>query len=227
MQAKLTTLFQQLEQIPTGDLFNPWHEWDKEHDRSETAFKIRRNQLRTYLQERLDSARYLFIAEALGYQGGHFSGIAMTSERILLGHHRKKNNIAPENVFQNREPQRTSKESVIEKGFTEPTATIMWKALIKRQINPYHAVLWNALCWHPYNPDKGMLSNRTPTDAEMEAGNEVLNTFLKLFPGCKIIAVGRKAEGALDKMGVQYSGFRHPANGGAPKFRRQLKELIA
>jgi len=224
--ASLNTLFQQLKQTPDGALFNPWYDRDEEHDKSEDAFKIRREQLRTYLQERLDSAQYLFIAEALGYQGGHFSGIAMTSERILLGHHRKKNNIAPGDVFQNLEPQRTSKTSVIEKGFTEPTATIMWKALINRKLNPYHAVLWNALCWHPYNPEKGLLSNRTPTDVEMKAGEEVLNTFLELFPERKIIAVGRKAEGALDKMGVDYHGFRHPANGGAPKFRRQLKELM-
>lgn len=223
---KLKSLFDELKKTPEGAFFNPWYDRDEQHDHTSEAPEIRRKQLETYLNERMDSAEYLFIAEALGYQGGHFTGIAMTSERILLGHHEPKHGIPAEGVFRSLEPRRTSKKEVNPKGMTEPTATIMWKALHHLNIDPYRTVLWNALSWHPYNPDRGLLSNRTPTDSELEAGLPSLEKFLDLFPGRQIIAVGRKCEQVLDRLQVGYLPVRHPANGGAPKFRRQLKTLL-
>jgi hypothetical protein len=223
---QLDPLFSELEKTPDGSFFNPWFQRDEKHDLSPEAPKIRRKQLQAYLTERLESAKYLFIAEALGYQGGHFTGIAMTSERILLGHHEPVHGIPPEGTFQTLPRQRTSKPLVNTKGMTEPTATIMWKALYNLGINPYETVLWNALAWHPYDPDDGLLSNRTPTDAELEKGFPSLRVFLKLFPDRKIIAVGRKCEQVLDEFGTGYIPVRHPANGGAPKFRKQLRTLI-
>jgi len=226
VKQKLKKLFQELEKTPVGPFFNPWFDQDTEHDLSPEAPSIRRMQLQSYLQERIDSAEYLFIAEALGYQGGHFTGIAMTSERILLGHHKPVHGIPAEGVFKNIEPRRTSRPEVNKKGMTEPTATIMWKALYNLGIDPYKTVLWNALSWHPYDPEQGLLSNRTPTDTELEQGYASLRAFLDLFPDRKVIAVGRKCEQVLDAFSVGYTPVRHPANGGAPKFRRQLKALI-
>ena len=223
---RLEPLFNELKKTPKGAFFNPWYDQDEENDAVGNAPEIRTSQLRAYLNERLESAKYLFIAEAVGYQGGHFTGIAMTSERILLGHHKSVHGIPADGAFKNLKPQRTSKPELNKKGMTEPTATIMWKALYNLGINPYEVVLWNALAWHPYNPDDGLLSNRTPTNTELEAGFDSLKTFLKLFPNQKIIAVGRKCEQVLDEFGSDYIPVRHPANGGAPKFRRQLKTLI-
>lgn len=214
-----------LKHNPEG-LFNPWYHQDDEHDETEDAPKIRRQQLKTYLSERVESAKYLFIAEALGYQGGHFTGIAMTSERILLGHQEPKYGVRPDHVFQTAEPQRTSCPTVIEKGMSEPTATIMWGALIDLGINPYEVVLWNAVPWHPYKPDQGLLSNRTPTTDELDAGLEHLKSFMNLFEDVEMVAVGRKCELSLSQLGVDHIPVRHPANGGAPKFRRQVKNLF-
>lgn len=224
--SKLNSLFTELQKTPEGPFFNPWYDRDTEHDLTADAPMIRKKQLETYLRERLESAEYLFIAEALGYQGGHFTGIAMTSERILLGHHETVHGIPAEGVFQTIEPRRTSKPEVNPNGMTEPTATIMWKALYELGINPYRAVLWNALSWHPYDPEEGLLSNRTPTDGELESGFDSLRAFLHLFPGRKVIAVGRKCEQVLDEFGTDYQPVRHPANGGATKFRNQLKALM-
>lgn len=225
--SSIDSLFNHLKETPKGAFFNPWFDTDLKHDLSDNGPNIRKKQLKHYLQERLDTAKYLFIAEALGYQGGHFTGLAMTSERILLGHHKSVHGIPADGAFQNIEGQRTSKPAVNQKGMSEPTATIMWKAIYQLDINPYETVLWNALPWHPYDPEDGLLSNRTPTDSELEKGYPSLETFLNLFPNGKIIAVGRKCEQSLDAFGItNYTPVRHPANGGAPKFRRQMKELI-
>lgn len=222
----LDPLFDLLRDTPEGPFFNPWYDQDLENDLYKEAPKVRRQQLRSYLSERSETAKYLFIAEALGYQGGHFTGIAMTSERILLGHHEPVHGIPADGAFVEIEPRRTSNPEVNAKGMSEPTATIMWKAIYQLRLNPFETVLWNALPWHPYDPDKGMLSNRTPTDSELEKGYPALQQFLDFFPDGRIIAVGRKCEQSLDAFGISYTPVRHPANGGAPKFRRQMKELI-
>lgn len=219
-------LFQALEKTPDGAFFNPWFQRDPDHDRIETAPEIRREQLRAYLSERIGRAKYLCVAEALGYQGGHFTGIAMTSERILLGHHEEVHGIPSTGAMQSVQPQRTSKPSVNRLGMTEPTATIVWKSLYKLGVDPFEVVLWNALAWHPYDPAKGMLSNRTPSDNELSCGFDALGAFLDLFPEGQVIAVGKKAVHCLDNFGVDYLEVRHPANGGAPKFRRQFASIV-
>lgn len=215
-----------LKHTPPGDLFNPWFERDPDHDASAEAPQIRRLQLEQYLADRQNSAKYLMIAEALGYQGGHFTGIAMTSERILLGHQADKYGVDADHVFKSTDPRRTSRTSVAEKGMTEPTATIMWGALIELGIDPFDVVLWNAVPWHPYIKEKGLLSNRTPVDAELDAGFRHLKTVIGIFENAELVAVGRKCESSLSHLDVPFTAVRHPANGGAPKFRRQLKDLM-
>lgn len=222
----ISSFVQSLKKKPTKELFNPWFERDIKHDASPNAPDIRRRQLSRYLEERSESARFLFIAEALGYQGGHFTGIAMTSERILLGHQTEKYGVKPEHVFSGIPPKRTSSPGFIAKGMTEPTATIMWGALADLGINPYEVVLWNAVPWHPYDSEKGILSNRTPTTVELSAGLKHLNSFIGLFENVQLIAVGRKCEESMSELGKEHIAVRHPANGGAPKFRRQVRELM-
>ncbi len=221
----ITQFIQSLKRTPRG-LFNPWFHQDKKNDLVPNAPEIRRKQLECYLTERRDRAKYLFIAEALGYQGGHFTGIAMTSERILLGHQEDKYGVKPEHVFRGETPLRTSRPDLTEQGMSEPTATIMWGAMIDLGIDPYDVVLWNAVPWHPYKKGEGLLTNRTPLTGEMEAGFKHLKTFISLFDDVQIVAVGRKCEQSLSELGIDHIGVRHPANGGAPKFRKQMKELI-
>lgn len=209
-----------------ADVFNPWWEKDPEHDIDDRGAEIRRRQLCQYLSERIGSATYLLIAEAMGYQGGHFTGIPMTSERILLGGHVKKG-IVPEHVFSEIDPERTSRPDVKPNGFSEPTATIVWGHIIQSHLNPMDFILWNAFPWHPFKPESGYLSNRTPSVGEFQAGAPILTRLMRITKTGHIIAVGEKSFNILDQLGIHCVKVRHPANGGATKFRQQLTNIIS
>lgn len=207
------------------NVFNPWRDIDPENDLGPESPGIRREQLKAYLSERIGKAKYILMGEALGYQGGHFSGIAMTSERIILGCQKEKG-IGPEDVFISIPPKRTSRPEIKADGFTEPTATIVWGALLKEGLDPREFVIWNSFAWHPYNPSKGLLSNRRPLEEELNEGETVLRQFLSLFPDSIVIAVGKVAGERLKALDIDFVEVRHPANGGAGKFRQQLGEIL-
>src|SRR5207247_4980043 len=132
-----------LKKSPSGAVFNPWWRVDEENDIGGNAPGIRRKQLRRYFRKRLGKAKLAIIGEALGYRGGHFSGIPMTSARILLGRS-KGFALEPNDLFSVIKPRRTSKPEKCPDGFSEPTATIVWVALLQLGLKPDQFVLWNA-----------------------------------------------------------------------------------
>jgi uracil-DNA glycosylase len=207
-----------LKKSPSGAVFNPWWQVDEQNDIGPSAPAIRRKQLCAYLRERVGSANLAVIGEAVGYRGGHFSGIPMTSERMLL---RKQQNIVAEI-----KPRRTSKPSVCPDGFSEPTATIVWGALLKIGVPPDEFVLWNAFPWHSFDLHRGMLSNRMPNKSERTAGLPVLKAFLDLFPCSEIVALGKVAASQLENLDVEAQCVRHPASGGAKLFRQQIAKIV-
>jgi hypothetical protein len=214
-----------LKRSPSGAVFNPWWEVDEQNDIGRHAPAIRRRQLRAYLRKRLGKAKLALIGEALGYRGGHFSGIPMTSERILLGE-KKDKGIELEQIFSRIKPRRTSKPGKCRDGFSEPTATIVWVALLRLGLRPDQFVLWNAFPWHSFDPHCGMLSNRTPNESERAAGLPVLKAFLKLFPCRQVVALGKIAAAQLEELGVDAQYVRHPASGGARLFRQQIAKIV-
>ena len=72
---EINTFLDKLQSYHSEQVFNPWRDFDTSCDIGPQAPVIRSANLRRYLELRPD-AHYLFIAEALGYQGGHFSGVA-------------------------------------------------------------------------------------------------------------------------------------------------------
>jgi hypothetical protein len=208
-----------LKASPFGAVFNPWWQIDEENDIGPDSPVIRRKHLAVYFRERLGHARLVIVGEALGYRGGHFSGIPMTSERMLLG---KQRHILP-----GIKPRRTSKPSVSPDGFSEPTATIVWGALLKVGMPPDEFVLWNAFPWHSFDQQRGLLSNRTPNKSEQLPGRPVLKAFLELFPCEQIVALGKIAEAQLEAIGVKAHCVRHPASGGAKLFRQQIAVVLS
>ncbi len=209
----------------SSGVFNPWGETDQDHDLGQHGPEVRRRQLACYLSERIGVADTLLCAEAIGYQGGHFSGIPMTSERLLLGELGHKQ-LTPEMVFRQIAPQRTSKPEVRPTGFTEPTATIVWGFFADQGIDPRRVILWNAFPWHPYHPARGLLSNRTPRDEELAAGHAVLQQLLTIGTFRHVVAIGEKAAAQLVHLNIPALKVRHPANGGAGKFRAQMQNIL-
>jgi len=213
-----------LREFRAPNVFNPWAAFDPAHDATPRAAEIRARQLTAYLAERAAPARLLLVAEAAGYQGARFSGIAMTSERILLGHLAAKG-IAPDAVL--RAPiTRTSRAAEKPLGFNEPTATVVWGTLLGAGVDPRAWVNWNAFACHPHRP-REPLSNRTPTRAELEAGRPLLASFLRLFARTEVVALGRHAAHSLTLLGVPHRAVRHPSMGGAARFRAEILRIAA
>jgi hypothetical protein len=187
------------------------------------APEIRFLNLKKYLNERTN-AEYLLLAEALGYQGGHFTGIPMTSERIILG---KKAAVCilSSHVY-HVDLTRTSNPNDSKYGTNEPTATIVWQKLVDENLDTRNFIFWNAFPWHPYKNSIGLLSNRTPSKSEMKDGEIVLKTILQSFNFKKVIALGNKADSILKKIGINAEKVRHPARGGAELFREQFLQVI-
>jgi Uracil DNA glycosylase superfamily len=204
-------------------IFNPWRDVDSAYDCRPDAPAIRCAQLTAYLSERLASATTVLIAEAPGYQGARFSGMAMTSERILLGQHAA---VRSEQVFAGI-AQRTSRADISrgsEQGMNEPTATVVWSHMLQAGFDARDFVLWNTVAFHPHHAGEPM-TNRTPTPSEVALAAPILHRFLALFPSAKVIVLGRIAERTLAELGVAAQAVRHPSMGGATQFRAQMQAL--
>ncbi len=209
--------------------FNPWQDYDERCDIGADAPAIRRRHLTDYLRRRLGTASYLFIAEAAGYQGCRFTGIAITCERMILNAHKQVNSSMilgydgrrtsrTDCPFMTNEPQRRN-------GMNEPTDTYVWGALLDSGLSPDDVILWNIFPFHPHKDSP--FTNRTPSDNELQAGLIYTQRLLTLCrPGIRIGAIGKKAAFMLKNSGLTAAVMRHPANGGAGLFRRQFAQWI-
>jgi len=186
--------------------FNPFSDRDEEHDLPD-APEIRRQNLQNYLKamERL-RPEIAFVAEAPGYRGMRRTGIPLSSEVLLpkiaelLGTDFKK-------------ATRT-------KAMPEITAKAVWGA-IEEIGEP--VLLWNAVMVQPTAEDG--YHNRTPRKKEILAFQDILQEILNAFKPEIIFAVGRTAERALRMLGIDATYVRHPAHGGAEKFRATIKRV--
>ena len=214
-----------LKQSPPGAVFNPWWQVDKQNDIGRNAPLIRRKHLRAYLRKRLGKAKVVVIGEALGYRGGHFSGIPMTSERILLG---KKENVGikPEHVFSNCKQGEQARLNSARMVFPSQQRRLSGACCSGLAESRKEFVLWNAFPWHSFDPRRGLLSNRTTKKSERPAGLSVLKAFLDLFPCEEIIALGNVAAWQLKELNVECHRVRHPASGGARLFRQGIRTVM-
>ena len=169
---------------------------------------LRRENLTRYLDAVGPGADTLLVAEAPGWRGMTNTGVPFTSMRELG-------------------PQ-----------YLVPSApTAPWEASSR----VVHAALadWRGplpLAWaiFPHHPFVGTdrLTNRTPRPAEVRDGAPAALELLAALsagrggPGAvRVVAVGRKAQGALATAGIEAVAVRHPAQGGATQFTEQLLAL--
>lgn len=192
-------------------LFNPWSQVS-ELDLKPDGDLLRRERLFEHWSA--PNPRLLLIGEAAGYQGCRFSGIPFTSERLILeGKIPRISALLAERISSRERP------------WSEPSATIVWKTLAELGVAS-STVLFNAVPWHPEGV-RGPLSNRTPKAKERRVGMPYLARFLALFPDVPVAALGNIASSTLSELGCAHQKVRHPAYGGATKFREGLRVLLS
>jgi hypothetical protein len=197
--------------LPSGKygLFNPWKDLCPD-DESWNGPDVKLERLAAHLD---CSPEIILCGEAPGYQGCRHSGIAFTSERLLM-----EGKIPRIPAIQDRLTKR-------ERPFSEPSATIVWNTLYRLGIAE-KTILWNAVQLHPYKTGDP-LSNRTPTSAEVALGVPAMRMLVEAFPSARIVAVGKKSEGLLSSLGISLAAtVRHPANGGSVLFSQSMEYLV-
>ncbi|AMO23017.1 hypothetical protein GCM10027034_45530 [Ramlibacter solisilvae] len=193
--------------LPPGraGLFNPWADsCPHQAPGSDAAQRMQR------LRQHLDGeVRLILVGEAPGYQGCRYSGVAFTSERLLL-----------EGAIP-RIPAPAGRLSSRRLPFSEPSATTVWRALKTLGIEDC-AILWNAVPLHPHHPGVPW-SNRRPTLEELRLGTPALRILRAAWPRATFVPVGRTAQAALQHARIAAAScVRHPAHGGALKFCQDL-----
>lgn len=196
------------EHRPAGAIFN-------QYATVPTVNAGRRHNLRLYLRQ-MASHRpsLLLVGEAAGYRGCRLTGVPFTSEQVL------RDGAGVGGLFGLAASYRKALETP--HGRREATATIVWDALQARKTLP---LLWNALPFHPHRPGEPF-SNRTPSKVELLTGEPFLRALLALFQIETVVAVGNKAEAALDHWGFASEKIRHPSHGGKQAFNAGLKAVI-
>lgn len=210
LKSRPPTLRRLLDTLPGyagPNVFNPWATSDPLDLRLGSAAARRRR-----LGQHLDcAAKFVLIGEAAGYQGCHFSGIAFTSERLILQGAIPRVGV-PTRITRRLRP------------WSEPSATIVWGTLHELGIAD-RVVLWNAFPWHPHRAAEPY-SNRRPTGPETRAGASLLRAVLEHFDGATVVAVGVVAGAALRALGFDAPVVRHPSMAGAVAFRTALAALV-
>ena len=174
---------------------------------------IRRQNLRLYLEE-IGEPRMLLVGEAPSHRGGRLTGIAFTSETIMLC------GIDGRFLGEDRGYRKATRGP---KRSTEASATMVWATI--KNIEPL-PLLWNAFPFHPFvseNPH----SNRIPTAGELLIGTPFLESLMTLFPIETVVAIGNLAERSLTRLGIAHTKVRHPSQGGKRKFVEGLLNLAA
>jgi len=171
------------------------------------AASIRQENLRAYLAAYDDEPPLFLLAEAPGPWGCRFSGVPITAEAQLVD---------PDFPI---DGAPTSRE---QEPHTEYSAGIFWRVL--QPVFP-HFFVWNSVPLHPHDPGEP-LSIRNPRRSEVRTWERLTSELLDLLQPERIVGIGRKAERAVEEIGVDVTYVRHPSQGGATKFTHGIADIV-
>ncbi len=174
--------------------------------------ETRRNNLYLYLSQMAEKKpEVLLVGEAPGYQGMRWTGMPFGSEyHILRG--------IPE-IGMFGEERGYKKTDEWDKVWKEPSSTIVWGTMKSITNVP---LIWASYPYHPHQSGKP-LTNRAPSNIELEIGRPFLADLIEIYKIKKVLAVGYKAVTTLGKMGIEAPYIRHPSHGGAKLFAEGIR----
>lgn len=200
---------QHLERVRVSSAqFNPWQGTSPD-DAEADAAACRRERLAMHLGAA--QVDFVGIGECPGFAGARVSGLAFTSEALLM------DGAIPRVSVERRLSTR-------QLPWSEPSARIIWELLYRHGIAET-TLLWNAAPVHAHR-DGEPLSNRTPTAAEIEVGRPLIDCLVRHHPRACVLAIGSKSAALLGRMGIEHIALRHPAYGGKPELEKQLGDLM-
>lgn len=166
----------------------------------------RRNLMHYFNQLFWNKPENMFIGEAPGKDGCVRTGIPFTSERLIN-----------RGQFQKHLP---GASFIVDGDRAERSATVIWGSV---EILSSPSIMWNVFPLHPFD-EYG--KNRTPKREELEWGMTILPLVINLFPGIKVVTVGKKAESACRELQIKTIGhLNHPRR--ADIFRKQFDDLFS
>ncbi|WP_218136724.1 uracil-DNA glycosylase family protein [Actinacidiphila guanduensis] len=154
--------------------------------------------------------RVMMVGEAPGYRGHTISGVPFTSVRQLTARPGLITGAPEGDGFE--VPEHPAAR-------WEQSSAIVWRALAAWR-GPL-PLIWAVYPHHPHEPGHPA-TNRPPRATEVAAGAPIALSLAEAFGITDFLTVGRKAQGALARAGIQATPLRHPAQGGARAFTEQL-----
>ena len=191
----------------TPSLFNLYNDVDSSVDLPNGA-EIRRANLLNYLKSFSRTPSILVIGEAPGKNGCRFSGVPFTCEAQLCS------GTLPFSGLQSSRKNRP---------LNEFSATRFWEVAL-----PFHGkcLLWNTIPLHPH-PVGNVLKNRPPTVSEIADHQTLISDIWRILKPKHVIALGRKAESALDTLSIPNSYIRHPSMDRKKEFPSSLRQFFS
>lgn len=171
--------------------------------------RLRERNLRRYLAA-VEGATVLLLAEAPGWRGMTVTGVPFVSAREGADGGPAAAAIAGLELPAH--PQAP----------WEASSRVVWAALAAWR-GPL-PLTWPIYPHHPFVAGDPR-TNRTPRPSEVRDGTPVALELARAFGIETVVAVGRKAQGALAAEGVEAPAVRHPAQGGARAFTEQVLAL--
>jgi hypothetical protein len=202
------TFVRDLASVSLADVFNPYADTCRVHDKDNAA-SVRRRNLRTYLgAASIHGVDTLWMGRDLGHRGGRRTGLALTDEYHLMD---------LEKVF----PNTTFIRATVGNAVAERTAAEIWRALRAISKQP---LLWNVFPFHPHEHENP-LSNRRFTMRELAAVEEFNALLIRGLGIKRIVSIGQDAALYAKRFGVNVETVRHPSYGGVVDFRRGIAHL--